>query len=221
MHCRYSQRRWRKSWVQVQRIHCTRSLTNARLVLETGVWRGGWSSRCKTGKRSRLGWTRLISLSPILPSKTSSKTNWNSYPTSTDFILCFTRWLLGRKWGAMFRIWLRFTEWLNLYWSWSTTWMIEGFRILSWRKYSNRSRRMCWYSARSSKWLRRESIWVDPGTMNSMLDRRLVITQQSLQSIMKQKQSIESDINKEVFKVSKHLGLEVEKVPSNTHKFVL
>ena len=46
-------------------------------------------------------------------------------------------------------------------------------------------------------------------------------TQQSLQSIMKQKQSIESDINKEVFKVSKHLGLEVEKVPSNTHKFVL
>ena len=38
---------------------------------------------------------------------------------------------------------------------------------------------------------------------------------------MKQRKDIESQINQEVYKVAKHLDLQVEKIPSNTHKYVL
>ena len=46
-------------------------------------------------------------------------------------------------------------------------------------------------------------------------------TQASLDAIMKQKLAIEKDINQEVVKVARHLNIEVEKVASNSHKFVL
>lgn len=46
-------------------------------------------------------------------------------------------------------------------------------------------------------------------------------TQASLEAIMKQKKEVEGQIDQEVLRVSRHLDLEVEKIPSNTHKFVL
>lgn len=46
-------------------------------------------------------------------------------------------------------------------------------------------------------------------------------TQASLEAIMRQKVEIESEIRQEIYKVGKHLDLEVEKIPSNTHKYVL
>ena len=46
-------------------------------------------------------------------------------------------------------------------------------------------------------------------------------TQQSLQTINLKKQKLEEEINAEVRKVAIHLNLEVEKCPSNTHKYVL
>lgn len=46
-------------------------------------------------------------------------------------------------------------------------------------------------------------------------------TQASLQAIMRRKKELENEIDKEVFEVAQHLSLEVEKVPSNTHRYVL
>lgn len=46
-------------------------------------------------------------------------------------------------------------------------------------------------------------------------------TQASLQTIMKQKINVEEEINQEVFQVAKHLKLDVEKIQSNTHRYVL
>ena len=46
-------------------------------------------------------------------------------------------------------------------------------------------------------------------------------TQASLDAIMKQKLGIESDINKEIVNVAQHLKIEVEKIPSNSYKYVL